>query len=116
MMKTTLALSATLLLLAGTATADEASAQRLARRLPSAVSGDKIHPIWAPDDSALYIHEAEQIIKIDTAAGAESPMFDFEKVAEHTGFRSPRIERFSVAENGGFFCLVSSGDQYTTLR
>ena len=110
-----LASSLSLLLVAG-AQADRATAERIAKQAAHAVAGMEVHPIWAPDDSALYIHEADQILKIDPATGQSTPMINFEKVARFTGYTTPRIERFSIAENADFICIVSDGENYSTIR
>ena len=96
--------------------ADRETAQMLAKRLPAAVTGMEVHPTWAPNDSALYINEAEQILRIDPETGKSTLMIDFKKVEKFTGYKTPRIERFTIAENGDFICLVTDTEAYTTIR
>jgi len=106
----------TLFAMGYSASADRASSETLAQRLSGSVDGLEVHPVWAPDDSALYIHEADQILRIDTATGHGRPMIDFEAMAQRAGGKSPRIERFAIADNGDFICLVETGNNYATLR
>ncbi len=101
---------------AGSAVADRQSATTLAQRLNGTVTDMEIHPVWAPDDSALYIHEADQILRIDTATGQSKAMIDFEAISTFVGGSDPRIERFSITEKGDFICLVRSGTTYSTLQ
>ena len=103
-----------LLLVTRASLADRTTADILAKRLPQSVSGTEVHPIWAPDDSALYIHEAEQIIRIDPRTGQSKPMINYDLLAKETGGH-PRIERFTITREGLFTCLVAAENQYKTL-
>ncbi|MBN2685674.1 MAG: DPP IV N-terminal domain-containing protein [Pontiellaceae bacterium] len=123
----TLIVSAMFALLACTATANVSKSDSRFTQYKSSPSAEnnKPLPIWADDDSALYIQKTNQIIKIDTASGTESPMIDFEKVKKITGFNSPHLERFALIplyNNGGgdrpddwVDFLISDGDQCATL-
>jgi len=98
------------------ARADRPSAETLQQRLDGTVHGMEIHPVWAPDDSALYYHKDNQILRVDTATGKATPAIDFQALAKAAGGAAPRIERFTIDDNGDFTCLVLSGNQYSTLR
>ncbi len=99
-----------------TASADRKSAETLAQRLNGSVSGIDMHPAWAPDDTALYIQRGDQILRVDTGTGKSKPMINFKAIAKQVGDESPRIERFAIAGNGDFICLVSAGSDHSTLR
>ncbi len=102
--------------LASPAQADHASAETLQQRMNGTVRNMEIHPIWAPDDSALYLHEDRQILRVDTASGKSRPMIDYNAIAKAVDGDSPRIERFSITEKGDFICLVQSGNHYSSLH
>ncbi len=97
------------------AVADRQSAETLEKRLTGSVTGMEINPVWAPDDSALYIHDSEQIMCIDTRSGKSRPMIDFDALAKKIGAESPRIVRFAIAESDDFICLIEAGGNYSTL-
>ncbi len=94
---------------------DRASADTLAERLEGSVSGVEIHPAWAPDDSALYIHEAEQINRIDLSTGKRSPMINSKAVSEFIESDSFHLERFSISDENEFICLIQAGKAYWVL-
>lgn len=94
---------------------DRASADTLGKRLNGTVHNATIHPVWAPDDSALYIHKTDQVMRIDTATGKTSPMIDMDAVTKFIEGRSPRIEQFAIADSGDFICLILAENNYATL-
>jgi len=106
----------TLFAIENAASADRASSVSLAKRLSGSIGGLEVHPAWAPDDSSLYIQQENQILRIDTATGERHPMIDVDAVARRVGGDAPKIERFTMAANGDFICLVATENNYTTLR
>ncbi|MBN2162895.1 MAG: prolyl oligopeptidase family serine peptidase [Pontiellaceae bacterium] len=95
--------------------ADRQTADMLARTLNNCVSGNEVHPTWAPDDSALYLHEAEQIFRIDTATGKRKTMINYDAIAKKIGNPNPRIERFTITDESDFTCLISADGKYYSI-